>query len=68
MKNTIIYPDELTFGNLAIQNKSFFIDFYLDWRNNYLTLAKFCEHKGMKKEIAKLIIEDGRILCHKPND
>jgi len=63
-----IYPDELTFGNLAIQNKSFFIDFYLDWRNNYLTIEKFSDDKVMTKELANLIIEDGRILCHKPND
>lgn len=56
MKNTIIYPDELTFGNLAIQNKSFFIDFYLDWRNNYLTIEKFSDDKVMTKELANLII------------
>ena len=68
IKNTTIYPDELSFGNLAIENKSFFIDFYLDWRNNYLTIDKFSDDKVMTKELANLIIEDGRLLCHKPND
>lgn len=68
MPNTTIYPDELTFGNLALTDKQFFIDFYLDWRNNYLTIERFSEDKLVSEELAKLIIEDGRILCHKPND
>lgn len=64
MSKTLVYPDELYHGHMAINNSKIFIELYLDWRNNYLTLEKFCEDQALTKNMAKLIIEDGRLLCH----
>ena len=35
---------------------------YLDWLNNYLTVALFAEHRGVTTERANRIIKAGRAL------
>ena len=35
---------------------------YLDWRNNFLTLARFAEYYGITERSATKIIEAGRLL------
>ena len=36
-------------------------DIYLDWRNNYLTVAKFAEHRGITEACACKLIDAARI-------
>lgn len=38
------------------------INFYLDWFNNYLTVAKIAEHYGYSEKTALGLIERGREL------
>jgi len=33
---------------------------YLEWLNNYLTVAKFAEHYAMPEETAEYLIDRGR--------
>jgi hypothetical protein len=35
---------------------------YLEFFNNYLTIEKFAEHRGLNIEIAKTIIENGKFI------
>ena len=42
--------------------KKFLIDAYLDYVNNYLTLAVFAEHNGISLTLAAIIAKEGRIL------
>ena len=37
-------------------NRDTLIDTYLDWRNNYLTVEKFAEHKGLHLAEAEMLI------------
>lgn len=37
------------------------IDLYLEYSNDYLTLAKFAEHKEISLDLAALIVNEGRI-------
>lgn len=39
-----------------------FINMYLDWVNNYLSVEVFAEHKQISVNLACLIIKEGRIL------
>jgi len=38
------------------------IDFYLDYFNNYLTVAKIAEHHGISEQSANDLINRGRKL------
>ena len=38
------------------------IDEYLDFKNNYLTVSLFAEHRGMTEEQGKALIDLGRSL------
>ena len=42
--------------------KAHSIALYLDWRNNFLTLAYFAEYYGISEAYASQIIEEGRLL------
>lgn len=35
-------------------------DFYLDYVNNYLTVAKIAEHHGIPEATAKVMIDTGK--------
>lgn len=41
-------------------HRQLLIDTYLDWRNNYLTVARFAEDIGLSEEQAKRLIELAR--------
>lgn len=41
-----------------------FINLYLEFTNDYLTIEIFAEHKCISVELASLIIKEGRILHH----
>lgn len=41
------------------------VDFYLDYFNNYLTIAKIAEHRGISIELATSLINEGRLLNNK---
>jgi hypothetical protein len=43
-------------------NKEKFISEYLDYVNNYLTVAKFAEHRQITEEEAQTIITTGRMF------
>ena len=36
------------------------INVYLDWRNNYLTVAKYAEHNGLLESEAQKLIDLSR--------
>jgi hypothetical protein len=36
---------------------------YLDFRNNYLTVEKFAEHRGLHPEEAKALLETLKIIA-----
>jgi hypothetical protein len=38
---------------------------YLDWFNNFLTVARFAEYYGMSENQAESIIENGRELVNR---
>lgn len=38
------------------------IAIYLDWRNNYLTVAKFAEHNGLTEDEAETLIDLARLV------
>ena len=38
---------------------------YLDWVNNFLTVARFAEHYGMPEAKALRVINTGRALNHR---
>lgn len=40
--------------------KQAIIDFYLDWVNNYITLAKIAEHYNISENDALLLISMGK--------
>ncbi len=35
-------------------------DLYLEWLNDYITVAKFAEHKGISEVLANMIVNEGR--------
>ena len=35
---------------------------YLEYINDYLTIAKFAEHKGISEQFAKSLIEEGKAI------
>ena len=37
-------------------------EMYLDWFNNFLTVARFAEYYGITEDQARIIIHEGRIL------
>tara|TARA_Y100000588_G_scaffold244854_1_gene259050 strand:- start:3121 stop:3324 length:204 start_codon:yes stop_codon:yes gene_type:complete len=39
-----------------------FIDMYLDYVNNFLSLEAFAAHYGISMDLATLVIKEGRIL------
>jgi len=41
-----------------------FVDMYLDWRNNFLTVERFAEYYGMTLESAQFIIDTGRNIMN----
>jgi hypothetical protein len=43
-----------------MNTRAFLINTYLDWRNNYLTVATFADHKEITEEQAKALIELAR--------
>lgn len=40
---------------------------YLDYVNNWLTVASFAEHNGLHKEEAEKLIKLGRIVANRPH-
>ena len=44
--------------------RSVMIDYYLDYRNNYLTVDVFAEHNGLTVEHAKELLELGKLLIN----
>lgn len=40
------------------------INLYLDWRNNYLTVAKFAEHNGLTVEQADKLLNLARKVMY----
>lgn len=38
---------------------------YLEWFNNYLTVEKYAEHRGMRVEQAREVLNIGRELNHR---
>lgn len=40
-----------------------FVTLYLDYVNNFLTVAGFAEHHGLSLETATKIVEAGRIVA-----
>jgi hypothetical protein len=40
-------------------------ELYLDWFNNFLTIERFAEYYGIRKQTAEYIIRAGRIANHK---
>lgn len=38
------------------------IAIYLDWVNNYLTLDKFAEHRGLTRTEAEYLIDLGKLV------
>lgn len=39
------------------QARDYLIELYLDYRNNYLTIAKFAEHNGLTDSQAQALLE-----------
>ena len=42
--------------------RSVMIEYYLDYRNNYLTVDKFAEHNGLTYEQASVLLGEGKRL------
>lgn len=40
-----------------------FVELYLDWRNNFLTVEAFAEHHGLGLDTAQQIIHLGRTVA-----
>jgi hypothetical protein len=38
------------------------IEYYLDWRNNYLTVEKFAEHNGLHIDQAIDLIRQAKVI------
>ena len=47
-----------------MNTRAFLAGIYVDWRNNYLTPAKFAEHHGLTEEEGKRLIELSRSVFH----
>jgi hypothetical protein len=45
-----------------MNSRNYLIEQYLDFKNNYLTVALFAEHRGMTEEQGKTLIDLGRDL------
>ena len=43
------------------------LDMYLDYFNNYLSLAKFAEDYGLSESAAQAVIDNGRKLSQEMN-
>ena len=43
------------------------IDYYLDWRNNYLTVDKFAEHNGLALDQAIDLIRAAKVIFNSPH-
>lgn len=53
--------------NEAIQIRQKLIDIYLEWRNDYLTVERFAEHKGLTVEQANVLIDLAREVANSPH-
>lgn len=42
--------------------RDWLVALYLDWRNNYLTVAKFAEHNGLTEDEAETLIDLARLV------
>lgn len=38
-----------------------FVEMYLDWVNNFISIERFAEHYGISVDLATLVIKEGRI-------
>jgi hypothetical protein len=47
--------------------RSVMIDYYLDWRNNYLTIEKFAEHNGLTALQAADLIRQAKVIFNSPH-
>jgi hypothetical protein len=47
--------------------RSVMIDYYLDWRNNYLTIEKFAEHNGLTASQAADLIRQAKVIFNSPH-
>lgn len=57
-----INPGPLTLNKNPMYSDEFAIEFYLDYFNNYITLAKIAEHRGMNIFDALDLVSRGRKL------
>ena len=44
------------------QARSYLVDIYLDWWNNYLSLEKFAEHNGLRDTEASQLLQLAKIV------
>jgi hypothetical protein len=42
-------------------------DYYMDWRNNYLTPERFAEHNGLKTEQAVILLGVMKEVFYSPH-
>lgn len=43
------------------------IDYWLDYRNNYLTIDKFAEHNGLTVQQAADLIRQAKVIFNSPH-
>jgi hypothetical protein len=47
--------------------RSVMIEYYLDWRNNYLTVDNFAEHNGLTPNQAADLIRQAKVIFNSPH-
>lgn len=61
MNTELLIPAHPTMNQSA---RDYLTAVYLDWRNNYLTAAKFAEHNGLTTQQALDLIELAREIAN----
>ena len=49
-------------GQLMKELREVMIEYYLDYRNNYLTIEKFAEHNGLYRDQAVNLIREATFI------
>jgi hypothetical protein len=47
--------------------RSVMVEYYLDWRNNYLTIDRFAEHNGLTVNQAVDLIRQAKVIFNSPH-
>lgn len=47
-----------------MQNKTYLIEIYYDWVNNYLTIEKYADHNGLHIHQAHALIELAKMVAN----